>query len=97
MNELSQTDLVGYREQAILTLSHGAESAAERSFARLLEKKPCDLDAVPFLAIRHVSRDEVNKAIECLILAYHSPDNAAVLYQLGRFEGISKTPRHLVA
>jgi aspartate beta-hydroxylase len=72
------------RERAHESLGRGDEAAAERLFLQLLEADPADLPALQFLAMRHLSRGEVELALGRLAEAHRRhPLDAATLYQSG--------------
>lgn len=84
MNEQQRSQAVDYRTQAQVELSRGNEAGAEQAFARLLEAEPTDLQALQFLAMRHLARGEAGRAVEHLQSAHRAhPDDAATLHQLG--------------
>lgn len=82
---------MNYRERARFALAHGDDVVAEQAFARLLDTEPHDLEALQFLGVRHLTRGEVGKAINCLLAAHRAhPREPGVLHQLGvaRMRGV---------
>lgn len=84
MNEQLSNPQPGYRERARFALDHGDEMVAEQSFLHLLDAEPGDAEALQYLAMRHLARGEVGKAIERLLAAHRAHlRDAGVLHQLG--------------
>jgi len=72
------------RETALNGLRQGDVAAAEQGFARLLELVPDDVEALQFIASRHLVRGDALHAIALLLMAEQAqPENAGTLHQLG--------------
>ena len=72
------------RAQAHAALQSGDLAVAEQAFARLLEIRPDDVDALQFLASCQLGRGHAARAIEWLRIAHRArPHDAAILHQLG--------------
>jgi aspartate beta-hydroxylase len=75
---------VALREMAVNGLRNGDVVQAEQYFARLLEVDPHHLEAMQFLASRHLVRGDTVRALAMLISANQLyPANPPVLHQLG--------------
>lgn len=84
MNDKSLDTPLDYREKAKFGLRHGDVTLAERSYASLLEIEPDDVEALQYLAGRHLARQEVSRALELLLRARRvQPDNPVTWHQLG--------------
>lgn len=71
-------------ERAVGYLRAGTPELAERDFRAVLEQDPRDLQALRFLAARHLERDERPAAIDLLERAESiQPGHAVTLHQLG--------------
>src|SRR5690348_17918892 len=78
------------RAQARDALQRGDLALAEQAFARLLQLRPDDTDALQFLASCHLGRGDSARAIEQLRIAHHArPEDAAILHQLGAAQVIA--------
>ncbi|AIF49479.1 aspartyl/asparaginyl beta-hydroxylase domain-containing protein [Dyella japonica] len=72
------------REMALNGLKQGDAALAEQYFARLLEQVPDDAEALQFVAARHVSRGDANRALAMLQAAVKArPDHPDLWHQLG--------------
>ena len=72
------------RERAVAHLRDGSPALAERVFRELLEHDPVDVQALRFLAARHLERDERVVAIGLLERAEKAyPGHAPTLHQMG--------------
>ncbi|WP_114241279.1 aspartyl/asparaginyl beta-hydroxylase domain-containing protein [Dyella sp. C9] len=72
------------REQALSGFRSGDLVLAEQSFARLLELDPGDVEALQFLASRHMLRGDTLRAVAMLLAAEQSrPGHPDILHQLG--------------
>jgi aspartate beta-hydroxylase len=75
---------VALREQALNGLRSGDVVSAEQAFVRLLEVAPDDLEALQFLAGRHLMRGDAVHAVALLLRAASlNPDNPHIQHQLG--------------
>lgn len=84
MNSLQQETPEAYRKRALEHLHRGEIDRAEEYFARLHGVAPDDLQAIQFLADRHLARNDHALAIRLLQDADRvQPANPAVLGQLG--------------
>lgn len=84
MNDLQQTTSETYRSTALEHLRHGEPDLAEQCFARLHAIAPEDVQALQFLADRHLARGDHTQAIRLLCDADRvRPDDPVVLSQLG--------------
>lgn len=84
MNESPSPILKDHRERARFALKYGDEVVAEQAFTRLVDLEPHDLEALQFLAARHLERGEVGKAIGRLLTAHQAhPKVPGLLHQLG--------------
>jgi aspartate beta-hydroxylase len=81
------------REQALAGLGRGDMAFAEQAFSRLLEVQPDDVEALQFLATRHLGRGSVARAIELLHAAQRArPQDAAILHRLGEAQMLAGDP-----
>jgi aspartate beta-hydroxylase len=72
------------RAQALAALQRGDAVLAEQAYARLLEARPDDAEALQFLASCQLDRGHVAQAIEWLRAAHRArPRDAAILHRLG--------------
>ncbi len=72
------------REMAVNGLRQGDAMLAEQYFARLLELVPGDVEALQFLASRHLVRGDAVRAVAMLLSAEQArPDAPDTLHQLG--------------
>jgi aspartate beta-hydroxylase len=72
------------REQALHGMRNGDLMLAEHSFARLLELEPRDVEALQFLASRHMLRGDALRAVAMLLAAERArPGQPDTLHQLG--------------
>lgn len=88
INEQLMTDQTNHsdklRTEAGNSLRNGDAAQAERAFRQLLEINPGELQALQFLAMRHLSRGEVDRAVQILAEAHRlHPEDPATLYQSG--------------
>lgn len=84
MENRKHGDVAALREMAVNGLRQGNVGLAERSFAQLLELSPHDLEALQFLASRHLARGDVLPAVTMLMTAVRRhADNADLLHQMG--------------
>lgn len=75
---------VALREMAVNGLRNGDVVQAEQYFARLLQVDPNHLEALQFLASRHLVRGDAVRALAMLITASQlEPHNPGILHQLG--------------
>lgn len=75
---------VALREQALSGLRNGDLMLAEQSFARLLELEPGDVEALQFLASRHMLRGDALRAVALLLVAERErPGQPDIEHQLG--------------
>ena len=87
MNNSPQATPATYREQALAGLRGGDMAAAEKAFLRLLELQPHDVQALQFLATRHLGRGNAAQAIELLLTAQRlQPQDGGILHQLGELQ-----------
>ncbi|MFC5582827.1 aspartyl/asparaginyl beta-hydroxylase domain-containing protein [Rhodanobacter terrae] len=72
------------REMAYNGLQHGDVALAEQYFTRLLEMVPNDMEALQFVASRHLVRGDATRAVAMLLVADQvRPNDADTLHQLG--------------
>lgn len=77
------------REMALDGLRRGDIARAEHYFTRLLSQLPEDAEALQFLAARHVSRGDAQKAMDMLSTAARArPVQPDVLHQLGMVQSM---------
>lgn len=82
-NELKD-GAVALREMALDSLRQGDVVRGEQYFMQLLELMPGDLDALQFIASRHLVRGDPMRAVAMLLAAEQvHPDNARIAHQLG--------------
>jgi aspartate beta-hydroxylase len=80
---------VALREMAINGLRNGDVVQAEQYFARLLQVDPHNLEALQFLASRHLVRGDAVRALAMLITANQlQPATPALLHQLGTVQTV---------
>ncbi|MBB6189599.1 aspartyl/asparaginyl beta-hydroxylase domain-containing protein [Rhodanobacter sp. MP7CTX1] len=83
MKNEQQQSPAEFREKARLGLRQGDQALAERSYERLLETDPDDLEALQQLASISLARAEASRAIELLTRAHQaSPEEPFTLHQL---------------
>lgn len=84
MNTGVQGGAAGLREMALNGLRSGDVMLAEQYFARLLELEPADVEALQFLAARHMARGDAVRAVAMLLVAEQAgPERPDTLHQLG--------------
>ena len=84
MNDVSSNGADALREIARRSQNDGDAALAERFFVHLLEVAPDDLEALQFLAARHLQRSEADQAIALLLAAHRAyPKDPGTLHQLG--------------
>ena len=84
MNGGIQAGATALREMAVNGLRQGDAGLAEQYFARLLELVPGDVEALQFLAGRHLMRGDAVRAVAMLLTAEQArPDAPDTLHQLG--------------
>ncbi|MET4568926.1 aspartate beta-hydroxylase [Rhodanobacter soli] len=84
MNSELHEGAVALREMAHNGLQRGDPVLAEQHFARLLEMIPGDVEALQFVASRHLIRGDAIRAVAMLLAADQAhPDDANTLHQLG--------------
>ncbi|MGN2244957.1 aspartyl/asparaginyl beta-hydroxylase domain-containing protein [Frateuria sp. GZRR33] len=90
MDTPPEATVITCRAQARDALQRGDLALAEQAFARLLQLRPDDTDALQFLASCHLGRGDSARAIEQLRIAHHArPEDAAILHQLGAAQVIA--------
>jgi aspartate beta-hydroxylase len=84
MSNVFHEGAAALREKAINGLQQGDVARAELHFANLLEIVPGDVEALQFVASRHLSRGDGMRAIGMLLIAKQTaPENGNTLHQLG--------------
>jgi aspartate beta-hydroxylase len=84
MNSGLNEGAAALREMALNGLRSGDLMLAEQSFARLLEVVPNDLEALQFVASRHLLRGDALRAVAMLTFAEQvRPGHPDILHQLG--------------
>jgi aspartate beta-hydroxylase len=84
MTNESDQQVAAHREQARTGMRNGDKARAEQAYIRVLTAVPDDLEALQHLASFHLARDEVDRAMELLLVAQRAdPENPLTLHQLG--------------
>jgi aspartate beta-hydroxylase len=84
MNNGIPMGVASLREMAVNGLRQGDPALAEHYFARLLELAPGDVEALQFLASRHLVRGDAVRAVAMLLTAEQvRPDAPDTAHQLG--------------
>ncbi|WP_430387383.1 aspartyl/asparaginyl beta-hydroxylase domain-containing protein [Dyella sp. 20L07] len=84
MNSGVHEGVSALRDMALSGLRQGDLMLAEQYFARILEVAPNDMEALQFVASRHLMRGDARRAVAMLLVANDArADNPDILHQLG--------------
>jgi aspartate beta-hydroxylase len=79
-----QAEAAALRERAHQALQTGDPAAAETHLLQLLDLMPADIEALRFIASRHLQRGSAVAAVSCLQAAHAArPEDGGVLHELG--------------
>ncbi|WP_109125188.1 aspartyl/asparaginyl beta-hydroxylase domain-containing protein [Dyella sp. C11] len=90
MNSGFQGGVSALRERAHQALQAGDASSAEEHFRALLDSSALDIEALRFIASRHLQRGNAAAAITCLQTAHNAqPGDGDVLHELGMVQMVA--------